>query len=65
MPRLSPAEDFQLTPVAAECHAAQTCAEHEHHHLFDEPAAHQVASLADKAKRWTRLSGWMDPAAAR
>jgi hypothetical protein len=64
MQLLSTVEDFQLAQVAAEFQAAQTWAEHEHH-LFDEPAAHEVVRLADKAKRQTRLSGWMDPAAAR
>ena len=58
------AEDFQLTQVAAEFHAVQADADHQHH-LFDEPTAREVVRLADKAKRQTRLSGWMDPAAAR
>ena len=64
MPLFTAAEDFQLTQVAAEFQAAQARAEDEHH-LFDAPAAHEVVRLADKTKRQTRLSGWMDSAAAR
>lgn len=57
-------EDFELKPFAVEFQAAQDRAEEEHR-LFDTPAAHEVVRLAEKVKRHTRLSGWMDQAAAR
>jgi hypothetical protein len=57
-------DDFELVQVAAEYDAAQKRAEAEHR-LFDAPLAHEVVRLADKAKRQTRLSGWMSPVAAR
>lgn len=63
-PLFSLADDFELVQVAAEFQAAQDRAEEEHH-LFDAPAAHEVVRLAEKVKRHTRLSGWMDQAAAR
>lgn len=58
------ADDFQLECVASEFHAAQARADDEHR-LFDAPAPHEVVRLAEKAKRHTRLSGWMTPASAR
>lgn len=56
--------DFELVQVAAEFQAAQDGAEDEHR-LFNDPAAHEVVRLAEKVKRYTRLSGWMDQEAAR
>lgn len=58
------ADDFELTQVAAESDTAQERDALEHH-LFDAPSAYEVVRLAEKAKRHTRLSGWMHPADAR
>lgn len=56
--------DFELVQVAAEFHTAQERAEEEHR-LFEAPACYEVVRLAEKVKRHTRVSGWMDQAAAR
>lgn len=55
---------FELTQVAVE--PCRDLARSEaSHRLFDDPKAHAVVRLADKAQRQTRLSGWMSKEAAR
>lgn len=57
-------DDFELVQIAEQFNVAQERAELEHR-LFEAPAPHEVVRLADKAKRHTRISGWMNQAAAR